>query len=115
MVSTLILLLTWRKAASNVQMDRTFHLRKNLANQYWNARRAHSVSKQNNFKQHYFVQRVLAVIGERVVPRPAPCKFQIVDDKDAKYQWNNVLIICIKGSVTTSLCRFFGQEKKAET
>ena len=58
------------------------------------------------------MQRVLAVIGERVVPRPAPCKFQIVDDKDAKYQWNNVIIICIKGSVTTSLCRFFGQEKK---
>ena len=29
------------------------------------------------------MQRVLAVIGERVVTRPAPCKFQIVDDKDA--------------------------------
>ena len=55
------------------------------------------------------------MIGERVVPRPAPCKFQIVDDNDAKYQWNNVLIICIKGSVTTSLRRFFSQEKKAET
>ena len=73
------------------------------------------IQKPNNFKQHYFVQRVLAVIGERVVPRSAPSKFEIVDDKAARFQWNNVLIICIKAGATTSLCRFFGQEKKAET
>lgn len=60
------------------------------------------------------MQRVLAVIGERVVPRPAPCKFEIVDDKAAKFQWNNVLILCIKAGATTSLCRFFRSRKKKQ-
>lgn len=58
------------------------------------------------------MQRVLAVIGERVVPRPAPCKFQIVDDKDAKYQWNNVLIILSRGALLLHSAAFLVKKKK---